>query len=99
MIIYRFVGLVPFALANLLPVIFSIRPFNYFFGTLIGILPSVFIFVSLGNGFSEALYQYDNYPSLKELIKEPGIFQPIIGFILIIFISYFVKKKFFKKKN
>tara|TARA_Y100000590_G_scaffold420163_1_gene522551 strand:- start:162 stop:884 length:723 start_codon:yes stop_codon:yes gene_type:complete len=99
MIIYRFVGLVPFFLANLLPVIFSIRPFNYFFGTLIGILPSVFLFVSLGNGFSEALYQYDNYPSLKELIKEPGIYLPILGFILVIILSYFVRNKFFIKKN
>ena len=86
-------------LANLLPVIFNIRPFNYFFGTLIGILPSVFIFVSLGNGFSEALYQYDNYPSMKELIKVPGIYLPILGFILVVILSYFVRNKFFTKKN
>ena len=99
MTIYRFVGLVPFFLANLLPVIFNIRPFNYFFGTLIGILPSVFIFVSLGNGFSEALYQYDDYPSLKELIIEPGINLPIIGFVFVIILSYFVRNKFFAKKN
>ena len=99
MIIYRFVGLVPFFLANLLPVIFNIRPFNYFFGTLIGILPSVFIFVSLGSGFSEALYQYDNYPSIKELITVPGIYLPILGFILVVILSYFVRNKFFTKKN
>ncbi len=99
MTIYRFVGLVPFFLANLLPVIFNIRPFNYFFGTLIGILPSVFIFVSLGNGFSEALYQYDDYPSLRELIIEPGIYLPIIGFVFVIILSYFVRNKFFTKKN
>ena len=99
MTIYRFVGLVPFFLANLLPVIFGIRPLNYFLGTLMGILPSVFIFVSLGNGFSEALYQYDNYPSFKELIIEPGIYLPIIGFVLVIILSYFVRNKFFTKKN
>ena len=96
MIIYRFVGLVPFFIANLVPVIFNIKPLNYFAGTLIGILPSVFVFVSLGSGFSEAIYQYDDYPSLVELIKVPGIYLPIVGFVMILAISYFLRKKFFK---
>ena len=60
---------------------------------------SLFIFLSLGNGFSEALYHYDNFPSLKELIKEPGIYLPIIGFIFLVILSYFVRNKFFIKKN
>jgi len=96
MIIYRFVGLVPFFIANLIPVIFNIKPLNYFVGTLIGILPSVFVFVSLGSGFSEAIYQYDDYPSFVELVKVPGIYLPIIGFVVILAISYFLRKKFFK---
>tara|TARA_Y100000590_G_scaffold454891_1_gene602504 strand:- start:623 stop:1351 length:729 start_codon:yes stop_codon:yes gene_type:complete len=96
MIIFRFVGLVPFFIANLIPVIFNIKPINYFVGTLIGILPSVFVFVSLGNGFSEAIYQYENYPSFVNLIKMPEIYLPIFGFILIILISFILRKKFFK---
>ena len=96
MIIYRFVGLVPFFIANLIPVIFNVKPLNYFLGTLIGILPSIFILVSLGSGFSEAIYQYQNYPSIIDLIKLPEIYLPITGFICIVLISYFLRKKFFK---
>ena len=99
MIIFRFVGLVPFFLANLIPVIFNIKPFNYFFGTLLGILPSVFIFVSLGSGFSSAIYSLNSYPSVSELIKIPEIYLPIIGFIVIVVLSYFLRKKFFKIKK
>ena len=47
MIIFRFVGLVPFFIANLLPVIFNISIKNYYLGTLIGIFPAIFIMVSL----------------------------------------------------
>ena len=96
MIIYRFVGLVPFFIANLIPVIFNIKSSNYFIGTIIGILPAVFLFVSLGNGFSEAIYHYNDYPSVTDLMKEPGIYLPIIGFISILIISFFLRKKFFK---
>ena len=99
MIIFRFVGLVPFFLANLIPVIFNIKPFNYFFGTILGILPSVFIFVSLGSGFSSAMYSHDSYPSIIELIKIPEIYLPIIGFFIIVVLSYFLRKKFFKIKQ
>ena len=96
MIIYRFVGLVPFFIANLIPVIFNIKSSNYFIGTIIGILPAVFLFVSLGSGFSEAIYNYNNYPSVTDLMKEPGIYLPIIGFIFILIVSFFLRKKFFK---
>ena len=68
MIIFRFVGVVPFFLANLLPVIFSINLKNYLIGTFIGIMPAVFIMVSLGSGFSDAIYIFDKFPSLLSLI-------------------------------
>ena len=45
MIIFRFVGLVPFFIANLLPVIFNISIKNYYLGTLIGIFPAIFIMI------------------------------------------------------
>ena len=63
MIIFRFVGMVPFFLANLLPVIFNINVKNYLIGTFVGIIPAVFIIVSLGSGFSEAIYSFDKFPS------------------------------------
>ena len=94
MILFRFVGLVPFVLANLLPVIFNINAKNYLIGTFVGILPAMFIMVSLGSGFSDAIYSFDKFPSLLSLIALPEIYFPLIGFLIILTLSLVLKKKF-----
>ena len=94
MVIFRFVGFVPFFIANLLPVIFNIKVKNYYLGTFIGILPSIFILSSLGSGLSDAIYQFETFPSFTSLITLPEIYLPIIGFFLIIVASIFLKKIF-----
>ena len=94
MIIFRFVGIVPFFLANLLPVIFNINTKNYLIGTFIGILPAIFIMVSLGSGFSDVIYSFDKFPSFLSLIALPEIYFPLIGFFFILVLSVFLKKKF-----
>ena len=96
MIIFRFVGFVPFFIANLLPVIFNINSRNYFLGTFIGILPSVFIISSFGSGLSEALFKFETFPSIFSLLALPEIYYPISGFIVIMLISIILKKKFNK---
>jgi uncharacterized membrane protein YdjX (TVP38/TMEM64 family) len=96
MIIFRFVGFVPFFLANLLPVIFNIRLKNYFFGTFFGILQSIFILVSLGAGLSKAIYHFDTFPSFFDLISLPEIYFPILGFFVLLIITFVYKKFFFK---
>ena len=97
MIIFRFVGLVPFFIANLLPVIFNISVKNYYLGTLIGIFPAIFIMVSLGSGLSNIIDTNDTMPSFLSLIFSPDIYFPIIGFLIIIVLSFFLKKFFDKK--
>ena len=92
MIVFRFVGFVPFFIANLLPVIFNINIKNYYFGTFIGIMPSIFILSSLGSGLSDAIYQFEKFPSMISLIVLPEIYLPILGFLFIIISSFFVKK-------
>ena len=94
MILFRFVGLVPFFLANLLPVIFNINAKNYLIGTFVGILPVIFIMVSLGSGFSDAIYSFDEFPSLLSLIALPEIYFPLIGFFFILVLSLVLKRKF-----
>ena len=94
MIIFRFVGIVPFFLANLLPVIFNINTKNYLLGTIIGIMPAIFIMVSLGSGINEAIYSFEEFPSLLSLIFLPEIYFPIIGFLIILILSIIFKKKF-----
>ena len=94
MILFRFVGIVPFFLANLLPVIFDINAKNYLLGTFVGIMPAVFIMVSLGSGFSDAIYSFDKFPSLLSLIVLPEIYFPLIGFFFILTLSIILKKQF-----
>jgi len=94
MIIFRFVGLVPFFLANLLPVIFNINAKNYLLGTIIGIMPAIFIMVSLGSGINKAIYSFQEFPSLLSLIFLPEIYIPIVGFFILFILSILLKGKF-----
>ena len=94
MIIFRFVGIVPFFLANLLPVIFNINTKNYLLGTIIGIMPAIFIVVSLGSGINEAIYSFEEFPSLLSLISLPEIYFPIAGFFILLILSILLKGKF-----
>ena len=92
MIIFRFVGLVPFSIANLLPVILNIKYQNYFFGTLVGIMPSIFIFSSLGSGIASAIYRFEVTPSFITLLLLPEIYLPICGFVCVFILSLILKK-------
>ena len=96
MIFFRFFGFVPFFVANLLPVIFNINIRNYFLGTLIGILPSIFIVSSFGSGLNEALYKFEEFPAIHSLLVLPEIYFPILGFVIVMLISFIFKKKFYK---
>tara|TARA_B110000116_G_scaffold98829_1_gene86010 strand:- start:74 stop:799 length:726 start_codon:yes stop_codon:yes gene_type:complete len=99
MIVFRFVGLVPFFIANLLPVIFGVSIKNYYLGTLIGIFPAIFIMVSLGSGLSNVINTSEAMPSFLSLIMLPEIYFPIIGFLIIVVLSIFLKKFLNKKQN
>ena len=94
MIIFRFVGLVPFFIANLIPVIFNISSKNYYLGTLIGILPATFIMVSLGSGLGNIIITNQTMPSFWSVVVLPEIYFPIIGFAIIIVLAFLLKKIF-----
>ena len=95
-LIYRFVGGIPFAIQNLLPVIFNIKLRNYFYGTLIGLFPQVFLVVSLGSGFDKLIGENETVPEIKDILFSPNIYIPIISIILILLIAFFMRKKFIK---
>ena len=92
-IFYRFIGGIPFAIANILPVLFNVKKTNYFFGTLLGIMPQLFIFSSLGSGLDEIIKNNASPPSIVEIITSPSIHIPIIAFIFLVVIISFLKKK------
>ena len=95
-LIYRFIGGLPFFIHNTLPVIFNIRIINYFFGTLLGMIPQLFIMVSIGSGLEKIIKTNNSPPSFFEIIASKDIYLPLIAFIAIVAISIFLKKKFYK---
>ena len=95
-LIYRFIGGLPFFIHNTLPVIFNIRIINYFFGTLLGMIPQLFIMVSIGSGLEKIIKTNNSPPSFFEIIASKDIYLPLIAFIAIVVISIFLKKKFYK---
>ena len=95
-LIYRFVGGIPFQIANLLPILFNVKRKNYFFGSFLGIMPQGFIITSLGSGISEIIKNNDTVPSLLDLLSSNEIYLPILGFIFLVFLTIILKKFFYK---
>ncbi len=96
-IIYRFVGGIPFQIQNILPVLFNVKLKNYFFGSIIGMSPQIFVGVSLGAGLNEIIQKNIEAPSLIELLFSPEIYIPIIGFIILLVIGVIIKNIFYKQ--
>ena len=92
-ILFRFIGIVPFQIQNIIPVLFNVNLRNYFLGTFIGTLPALFVMVSLGSGIEAIIRQNEIAPSFLDLIFSFEIYMPILGFILLIVIVFFGKKK------
>ena len=93
-LIYRFVGGIPFFISNILPTIFNVKARNFFFGSLIGMLPQIFIGVSLGAGLNKVLEENSNLPNFLELIFTPDIYLPIFGLIILLVFGLILRKKF-----
>ena len=95
-LLYRFVGGIPFQIANILPVLFNVSIKNYLLGTFIGIIPALFIMVSLGSGIEKIILNNQTAPSLMEMIYSPEIYIPVACFFCLLLITIIVKKIFYK---
>ena len=95
-LIYRFVGGIPFFISNILPTIFHVKLKNFFFGSIIGMSPQIFVGVSFGAGLNEIIQRNIEAPSLIKLLFSPEIYIPIIAFIILIIAGIFIKNIFFK---
>tara|TARA_B100001175_G_C19406124_1_gene588734 strand:- start:137 stop:862 length:726 start_codon:yes stop_codon:yes gene_type:complete len=94
---YRFIGGggTPYAIQNILPVLFNMPLKNYVIATLIGSMPSMFVTVSLGSGI-ERIIDKNEKLSFFNVINSPEIYFPIIGFFIILAVAFFIKKFYFK---
>ena len=63
---------------------------------MIGMAPQLFIGTSLGAGIEKIIQSNTTPPSFITLLTSKDIYIPIIAFVLIILLSYFLRKKFYK---
>ena len=95
-LIYRFVGGIPFFISNILPTIFNVKIKNFFFGSVIGMFPQVFVVVSLGAGLNEIIQKNVKVPSLIELLFSKEIYFPIFAFVILLIVGIVVKNIFYR---
>ena len=96
LLIYRFIGGIPFQIQNVLPCIFNVKVYNYFWSTFLGMIPSLFIMISIGSGLEEIIDQNLNAPSVIDLITSPSIYIPLIAFFGLLIVTIFFRKVFYK---
>tara|TARA_B100000242_G_C42965124_1_gene447723 strand:- start:206 stop:925 length:720 start_codon:yes stop_codon:yes gene_type:complete len=96
LLIYRFIGGIPWQLSCILPTIFNVKVKNFFFATLIGIVPQIFLAVSIGSGLENIIEQNMETPSIVEIIISPEIYIPLILFFILLLITIFIRKIFYR---
>ena len=96
MLIYRFIGGIPFSISNILPCLFKIKIKNYFFATFLGMIPQLFIGVSLGSSIEKIIIQNDKMPTFFNIISSKDVYYPLIAFVFLILISICLRKKIYK---
>jgi uncharacterized membrane protein YdjX (TVP38/TMEM64 family) len=95
LLIYRFVGGIPFQVQNILPCMFNVKVYNYFWSTFLGLLPSLFLIVSIGSGIEEIIDQNVEAPTIINLITSSSIYIPLIAFFSLLGITIFFRKIFY----
>ena len=98
--IYRFIGGlgIPFGFQNLLPILFGMKKINYFFASLFGLIPSIFILNTIGAGLNSYVEQARSF-SIMDFILTPEIYFPILMFTCLMILSLIIKKIFFNDSN
>ena len=96
LLIYRFIGGIPWQLSCLIPTLFNVRVKNFFVATLIGIIPQIFLAVSIGSGLEKIIDQNSEIPSITDIIFSADIYVPILAFFGLILITIILRKLFYK---
>jgi len=96
LLIYRFIGGIPWQLSCILPSIFNVRVSNFFLATFLGIIPQVFLITSIGSGLEKVIDQNVDIPTITDIIFLPEIYFPILGFFTLILITIFLRRLFYK---
>ena len=95
---FRFIGGggSPYAVQNVLPILFDMSVKNYVIATFVGSMPSMFVVVALGSGIEKVIDQNVEL-SVSTVLFSPEIYIPIIAFFIILFIAFVIRKFYFKR--
>ena len=96
LLIYRLIGGIPWQLSCLLPTLFNVKVKNFFFATIIGIIPQIFLAVSIGSGLEKIIVQNAEVPRITDIIFSPDIYFPITAFFILILFTIFLRKFFYR---
>ena len=97
LLIYRFIGGIPWQISCILPTIFNVKVSNFFFATLIGIVPQIFLAVSIGSGIEKIIDNNSQAPGILKLILSPDIYIPLVSFFVLLVFTFIIRKIFYKK--
>ena len=95
---FRFIGGggSPYAVQNVLPILFDMSVKNYVIATFVGSMPSMFVTVALGSGIEKVIDQNVEL-NVSTVLFSPEIYIPIIAFFIILFIAFVIRKFYFKR--
>ena len=95
---FRFIGGggAPYAVQNILPILFDMSVKNYVIATFVGSMPSMFVTVALGSGIEKVIDQNTEL-GIFTVLFSPEIYIPIIAFFIILIIAFVIKKFYFKQ--
>ena len=97
LLFYRFCGGIPWQLSCVLPTLFNVKISNFFFATLIGIVPQIFLVTSIGSGLEKIINENLEIPKVTDIIFSSDIYIPLIVFAVLVIITFFLRKKFYKE--
>ena len=97
LLIYRFCGGIPWQLSCILPTIFNVKVKNFFYATFTGIIPQIFLAVSIGSGLEKVIEQNSVAPSIIDLLTTKDVYIPLIVFVFLLFFSFLIRKIFYKR--
>ena len=69
---------------------------NMVFATFLGIIPQIFLAVSIGSGIEKVIDQNAEL-KISTIIFSPEIYVPITAFLIILSIAFVVRKFYFKQ--
>ena len=96
MLIYRFIGGIPWQLSCLLPTIFNVKIKNFFFASLIGIIPQIFLAVSIGSGLEKVIDENSEVPGIFDILFTADVYVPILAFVSLVLITIYFRKSFYR---